>query len=102
MPTRTPASIVMGRSSQGEIAGIEYGRRWRALSVVQAGERHKRFDGRAGRINAPQGAIIKGFVQRVVVVIPTGLINTVDKQIGIKARLADEGQNFSVVRIDRN
>ena len=66
----------------------------------QCGHGHKRFVGRTRRISAAQSAVEQGLVRRFIEHLPVVLVNALDKQIGIKSRLADKGQDLAVFRVD--
>ena len=74
----------------------------RALAGFYASQRHKGLIGRACRVGATQRAIEQGLVQRFVERLPALLIDAIDKQIRVKRRFADHGQQLAIARVHGN
>ncbi len=62
MPALFPVAITVAVASQLEVAAAELGLVGLGDAVFEPGERNQRLDGRAGRVNAAQCAIVEGHV----------------------------------------
>ena len=74
----------------------------RALAERQRRHRHERLVGRARRIGAAQRPVEQRLVERLVQRLPVLDVDAVDEQVRVEVRLADEGEDLAVARIDRH
>ena len=95
-----PPGLVVAETvtAKHEIARIADRLLRRALAQFERRQRHIGLEGGAGRIGAGERAVDHRPVWRGVELLPAGRVDAVDEQIGIEARLGDEGKYAACVQ----
>ena len=70
-----------------------------AQPQLECRQRHKWLVGGAWRIQAFQGAVEQRFVDGFIERAPVLYIDAIDKEIGVKSGLADQGQNLTIAGV---
>src|SRR5205085_6656630 len=98
------ALLVVAEAPAAEIeeAGVENAARGPTLASLERPEREVRLDGRAGRVEAGNRAVVERFVDRAVELGPVLRIDAVDEEIRVEARLGHQRQHAAGGRIDRH
>ena len=84
------------------IAGVVHDHVRPTLAGLQGSQCHEGLVGRAGRVRAAQRTVQQWLVERLAQLFPAFGVDAFDEQIGVEGRLADKGQHFAGLRIDRH
>lgn len=100
--TMVPVAVLMVKIGQLVVPRVKHARLSGDDPAVQTGDGHLGFDSRAGRIQASQDTIEQRSVNGVVQCSVFLETDAGDEEVRVETGLADHGQHFARLRVQRN